>query len=335
MNRNRIARTELDQLLRENLLDADTYRKVAALYPLGRWDWLSLGRWFLLFGAISAAAGLVTLLRSLFVFTLLHLAFGLALAAGGLFVAGRALGQRRWRWSALTAELLGGGTLVGLSFVLGAIFDTGSGDWPALLFFDLIVLLALSYALNNVLLLILSGVVFFTWFGGETGYSSGWGAYWFGMNYPLRFLGMALLIATVGFAHLKAEHGPWAVYRGFSKVWISFGLFLAEMALWLLSIFGNFDTIEGSWREAPAGELVFFNLCCAALNIGLLQAGIRYSYRMLRAYGATFFIIQAYTLFFTYVGGYLGWLFSLLIGGGSALGLALWLESRRRGQAPA
>ncbi|STV57953.1 membrane protein [Klebsiella pneumoniae subsp. pneumoniae] len=33
------------------------------------------------------------------------------------------------------------------------------------------------------------------WFGAETGYVSGWGAYWLGMNYPIRFVlfGGALL----------------------------------------------------------------------------------------------------------------------------------------------
>jgi hypothetical protein len=331
MNRNSVVRGELDQLLREGALDPTTHRQLAELYPLGRWDWRSLGRWFLVFGAVSAAAGVVILLRDVFVFTLPHMAILLTMAAGGLFAGGRKLRQRSWRWSALTAELLGGFALIGLSFVLGLIYSTGSGNWPALLLIDLVALLILSYALNNILLLILSAVVFFTWFGGVTGYSSGWGAYWFGMNYPLRFLGASALIALMGLVHLNAEQGPLAQWRGFSKVWISFGLFLAEMALWLLSIFGNFGDIDG-WHEASTGELVIFNLGWAALNLSLVFVGIRYSYRMLRGYGATFFVIQLYTLFFTRIAEQLGWLASLIIAGGSALGLALWLESRRREQ---
>jgi hypothetical protein len=331
MNHNNAVRGELDQLLREGLLDSTTHRQLAELYPLGRWDWRSLGRWFLIFGAITAAAGVVILLRDVFVFTLSHLAVLLALVAGGLFFGGRKLRQRSWRWSSQTAELLGGFALIGLSFVLGLIYSTGSGNWPALLLIDLVVLLVLSYALNNILLLILSAVVFFTWFGGVTGYSSGWGAYWFGMNYPLRFLGASAFIALMGLVHLKVEDGPLAAYRGFSKVWLSFGLFLGEMALWLLSIFGNFGDMD-AWHEATAGELAIFNLAWAALNLSLVYVGIRYSYRMLRGYGATFFIIQIYTLFFTQIAEQLGWLASLTIAGGSALGLALWLENRRREQ---
>jgi uncharacterized membrane protein len=329
MNRNRTVRAELDQLLREGALDAAAHRRLSELYPVGAWDWRSLGRWFLIFGALTCAAGVAILLRDVFTFTLQKLAVGLALAVCGLFAAGWMLRRRSWTWSGQAAELLGGLALIGLTFVLGIIYSTGSGNWPALLLIDLAVLLALSYALNNILLLILSAVVFFTWFGGVTGYSSGWGAYWFGMNYPLRFLGAALLIALAGYAHLKAERGPLAARRGFSKVWISFGAFLTEMSLWLLSIFGNYGSID-DWRRAPAGELLLFNAAWAIFNGGLVFAGSRYNYRMLRGYGATFLIIQIYTLFFTRIAEHVGFLASLVIAGGTALALAFVLESRRR-----
>ena len=60
----------------------------------------------------------------------------------------------------------------------------------------------MTSALANPLLLVLSAVVFFCWFGGVTGYASGWAMYWFGMNYPLRFLlddeGRRQLLASSG-----------------------------------------------------------------------------------------------------------------------------------------
>jgi hypothetical protein len=331
MNRNRTVRAELDQLLREGELDADACRQLVPLYPLGAWDWRALGRWLLIFGALTAAAGVVILVREMLQleFTLKRLAFALAVAMAALFAAGQALRRRGWPWSAQATELLGGLALIGESFVLGIIYSAGSGNWPALLLIDLLLLLALSYVLKNLLLLIVCAVVFFTWFGGATGYESGWGDYWFGMNYPLRFLGAALLIVAMGVAHRQAESGPLAGYRDFSKVWISAGLFLAEMALWLLSIFGNFGSMY-VWHLASFNELLLFNVLWAALNLGLLFIGARTSYRMLRGYGATFFIIQFYTLFFTRVAESLGWVLSLFIAGGAAFALALWLERRRR-----
>ena len=330
MSRNGRIRGELDQLLREGVIDTATHGRIALLYPTGTWDWRSLGRWFLIFGVIAAAAGAVILLRDVVVFTLWHLAALLAVLLAGLLAGGWVLRQRRWAWTGRAAELLGGFALIGLSFTLGLIYSTGSGNWPALLLVDLVLLLALSYLRANILLLCVSAVVFFTWFGGVTGYSSSWGAYWFGMNYPLRFLGAALVIAALGPAHILAEHRAMAPYRGFGKVWLSTGLFLAEMALWLLSLFGNFGDIDGPWHEAEAAELLLFNGAWVLLNIALVYAGVRFAFRMVTGYGATFFIIQLYTLFFAHLAEQLGWFASLVVAGGSALALALWLESRRR-----
>ena len=331
-SRNRRVRRELDELLREGLLDVAKHAQLSARYPLEGWDWRSLGRWFLLFGAISVMAGLVILGRTLFDFTLEKLAVLLGVATIASF--GGAQWLKRTRpglvLTASSLELLGGLLLIGLTFNLGAIFSTGSGNWPALLLIDLLVLLALSYALNNPLLLILSAVVFFGWFGGFTGYASGWGAYWFGMSYPLRFLAAALAIIAIAVIHQQSERGPLARYRGFFKIWLSGGLFFAEMALWLLSLFGNFDLESHRWHLGGPAELALFNLLWAGLNVSLVWLGARLAMRMLTGYGATFLIIQIYTLFFAHLAEDFGWLLSLLITGGGALALTFWLEQRRR-----
>ena len=102
-------------------------------------------------------------------------------------------------------------------------------------------MIPLAYALHNVFILILSAVVFFVWFGGFTGYSSSWGAYWFGMNYPLRFLLAGAIIILVGLLHRFSEEKILVNYRDFYKVWLSVGIYFSEMALWLLSLFGNFN----------------------------------------------------------------------------------------------
>ncbi len=57
-------------------------------------------------------------------------------------------------------ELLGGLTLIGLTFTLGIIHGSGSGNWPALLLIDLLILLPLTYLLRNALLLTLTVVIF-------------------------------------------------------------------------------------------------------------------------------------------------------------------------------
>jgi Predicted membrane protein (DUF2157) len=327
--RNKIIRAELDQLTREGLIDTTVHKNIAQLYPLTKWNWTSLSRWFLIFGAVSAVAGAAILLKDIFEFSFQKLAILLGIVMVVLFAGAFVLRQKGFGRTAASAELLAGFALIGLSFTLGIIYSTGSGNWPALLLIDLILLVPLTYGLNNSLLLILSGVVFFVWFGGRTGYESGWGMYWFGMNYPLRFFGAAVVFCTMGFGHMMMESGFLSRYRGFAKIWISLGLFLLEMALWLLSLFGNFgDMME--FRFAPNEELVLFNVVWLVVNIALVYLGSRWRFGMLTGYGVTFFIIQLYTLFFAHVAESLGWVFSMFVAGGTALVLALYLESRLR-----
>lgn len=325
----RLMRRQLNILRREGLLDSATHARLLATYPVDDWDWLRLGRWFTVFGAISVAIGGGLLATNFLELTLRELAIFLALLVFGLFAGGWRLRASRLVWSRRSLELLGGLTLIGLSFTLGAIYSRGSGNWPALLLIDLLVLLPLAYALHNVLLLILCAVVFFTWFGGMTGYLSGWGAYWFTMNYPMRFLVAGVAIAGVGSLHRIAESGPLHRYRDFFKVWLSSGLFFAEMALWLMSLFGNFGSVFERYLET-AEEIFLFNALWAAFNGVLLYLGGRFGLRMARAYAVTFLTIQAYTLYFWQVWGRLGIIFGTFAAGAATLALVVFLERRVR-----
>lgn len=321
---------QLNRLLREGVIDDGLHARLSARYPTTTWDWTSLGRWFGVFGAISLAVGIGLFAREWTEFSMVKLAWGLGLLMVALFTLGLKLDRARFTITSLSLQLCGSLTLIGLTFTLGYIFSTGSGNWPALLLVDLVILIPLAYILRNVLILILSAVVFFVWFGGFTGYSSGWGAYWFGMNYPLRFLLAGIVIILVGLLHRVNEDSLLANYREFYKVWLSGGLFFSEMALWLLSLFGNFNLEESRWHNETAGELLLFNLLWTGLNIGLLFLGAKYLMRMLRGYGVTFLIIQGYTLFFWHVYGDLGLILGSAVAGASALGLVFWLEEQRR-----
>jgi hypothetical protein len=80
-----------------------------------------------------------------------------------------------------------------------------------------------------------------SWFGTETGYMSGWGAYYLGMNFPLRFVlfGGALIGLSLLFKR-------YAHFRDFAHSTYVMGLLYLFIALWILSIFGNYgDLIVG------------------------------------------------------------------------------------------
>ena len=81
------------------------------------------------------------------------------------------------------------------------------------------------------------------WFGAETGYVSGWGAYWLGMNYPIRFVlfGGALLALCYGAQSLLRQRQLFTVSK-------AMGLTYLFIALWIMSIFGNYDA-DNWYRE--------------------------------------------------------------------------------------
>jgi hypothetical protein len=326
-----IMRSELGVLRREGLLDASTYGELRALYPSGRWDFSSLSRWFLIFGAIAFISGVAILGATIFEPTLPKLAMLLGVLIVGCFYTGWVLRTRSMTWTKRSLELVGGIAVIGLSFTLGIIFSSGSGNWPALLLIDMLILLPLAYLLRNVLLVILNLIVFFAWFGGVTGYISGWGAYFFGMNYPMRFLIAGISMASFGLVHRGAEQQRLRAYDGFFKVWLSGGIFFSEMSLWLMSLFGNYGSIFNSHLES-AGELFLFNAMWAGANVGLLQLGSQYQLRMLRGYAMTFLLIQAYTIYFWHIAEHLGPVFAAFLAGAVTLGLVVHFESKRRGQ---
>ena len=333
MNRTQVSKivhSESEVLIRQNVIDIDLFNKIRALYPTTKWDWHSLGRWFLFFGSISTLAGAVILFREHWGFTLQNLALLLGMLLAILFAGAFRLKQKNYSLTARALELLAACDIIGLTFTIGMIYSTGSGNWPALLLIDLIIILPLAYALHNVLILILTALVFFTWFGGVTGYISGWGAYYFGMNYPLRFLCASAFILIVAAIHLISEKGLLASYRGFFKVWLSTGLFFGEMSLWLLSIFGNYGDMKSGWHDAEASELLLYNLVWAVANCFLIYFGSARLMKMVVGYGATFLIIQFYTLYFSYVAPTLNPLIATTLAGLVALGLVWYLEGMRR-----
>jgi hypothetical protein len=326
----RAVREELALLVRQEILTAAQFEALQTRYPAGRWDVHSLGRWALVFGAVSTAVGASFLFHQFVGFNLETGSMVLAFSICFLLLLGQRSRRKQLILAARALELLAGIALIGLSYTIAFLYAKHGSNWAGPLLPDLAILLVMSYALLNPLLLVLSIVVFFSWFGGVTGYLSGWGAYYFGMNYPLRFLAAAVVMCAFAVIHMKSESGPLERYRGFSKIWLSAGVFFGEMSLWILSIFGNFGDLHNFRYEADEFELLVYNLLWGGANALLIWFGTARAARMLVGYGVTFLVIQLYTLFFQYVAGALGPFLTMLAAGGSALWLAFYLEGKRR-----
>jgi hypothetical protein len=177
---------------------------------------------------------------------------------------------------------------------LGKAIDTGSGHFSLLFLLATLVYGVLGVALSSKLIWIFSILSLGAWLGAETGYVSGWGAYYLGMNYPMRFvlLGAVLTGFSFGFKHI----GRLAEFRHATYV---LGLLYLFIALWLLSIFGNYGS-HASWYDARQIELFHWGMLFALAAIAAIVYGLKCDDYTSRAFGITFLFINLYTKYFEF-----------------------------------
>jgi hypothetical protein len=324
---NRRIAAELDDLVQQQVLAPGEARRIAERYPTTKWDILVLVRWFTILGAVTAGAGMVILAKE-YVNAMRLGEMGLLAAMFGFIFLGRYLARERDLVKTGAAlELAGGLALQGLTLLLAIDFSTGSKNWPALVGTQSALLAALAYLLGNRLVLIHAGVCFFAFFGGETGYMSGWGAYWLAMTYPVRFLAMGIVFLGVAWLHATLLRGA---YQGFSRVFAHLGLLDIHLALWFLAVFGYFED-RVRWSDNNGERLAFSALWGLVSLLCLWLAGTT-AQRILRSYGLTFLVINIYTFYFQFVAwnSAEAWWLHLLLVGGSLVWVGFALERHLR-----
>ena len=130
------------------------------------------------------------------------------------------------------------------------------------------------------------------WMGTETGYMSGWGAYYLGMNYPLRFVLFGALLTGCA---LALEHHP--IAHRFFRATLAMGLLYLFISLWIMSIFGNYGDMR-QWERVKQIELFHWSIIFGAVACGAIYHGLKYDNDMTKGFGLTFLGINLYTRFF-------------------------------------
>jgi hypothetical protein len=181
----------------------------------------------------------------------------------------------------------------GAIIFLGKTLDNGEGHFSLLLLLASLIYGALGLTLSSKLIWVFSLLSLGLWFGAETGYMSGWGAYYLGMNYPLRFVFFGIVLAAVSF--LFKRYRP---LKNFSHSTYVLGLLYLFIALWILSIFGNYS--EHSWLDVKQIELLHWGLLFAVTAIAAIIYGLKYDDYPSRAFGITFLFINLYTKYFEF-----------------------------------
>lgn len=178
---------------------------------------------------------------------------------------------------------------------LGQVLDNGSGHFSILILLTTISYAILGLWIPSTLIWLFALFSFGAWFGAETGYISGWGAYYLGMNYPLRFIffGAILILGSYLFKYYCPSK------KSFFKITRTVGLLYLLIALWILSIFGNYGDID-SWFNVKQFELFYWSILFGLVALVVLGHGIKFDDPVTRGFGLTFLFINLYTRFFEY-----------------------------------
>jgi len=182
----------------------------------------------------------------------------------------------------------------------GAIFEFGEAIGAGPEHFSLLILASciiygiLGLALRSNLIWLFSLLSLGSWLGAETGYLSGWGAYYLGMNYPLRFTLFGALLTAAAFAIEQTDR-----FKFFFRSTLVMGLLYLFISLWIMSIFGNYGDMD-TWYRVKQIELFGWALLFGLVACAAIYHGLRYDNAITKGFGLTFLFLNLYTRYFEY-----------------------------------
>lgn len=177
-------------------------------------------------------------------------------------------------------------------YLLGDMVSSDDPNVSYLVLLSFLIYAAVGYGLGSNLIWLFALLSLGGWLGAETGYASGWGAYYLGMNYPLRFVlfGGLLTLAAVSVPAVGR-------FKELHKATLVMGLLYLFVSLWLMSIFGNYGDMD-SWGGVHQMELFHWSILFALASGAAIFAGLRRDDGILRGFGLTFLLINLYTRYF-------------------------------------
>ncbi|SER36998.1 DUF2157 domain-containing protein [Pedobacter rhizosphaerae] len=319
----------IEQWTNDGLITEETSTKLRKSYEAKDFDWLRLAQyafWVALACGVIALGSLLIdntilkYLQSIYNTPNIVIAIISAGIAAWLYILGfrRKKNQSHLKFSneaiVFSAILLTANAIA----YFGKSIDNGSGNFTILILISVIIYGALGYAFKSRLIWIFALISLGAWFGTETGYLSRWNYYFLGMNYPLRFVAFGAIITAASFLMKKMPN-----LQHFFQVTYIAGMVYLFVALWGLSVFGNFASLE-EWYSVRQLSLFYWALISAAVCVASTFIGLKYRDDVAREFGITFLFINLYTRYFEYFWD--SWHKALFF---SVLAASFWLIGRK------
>lgn len=288
----------------EEIISSDESKKLKDSIELSKFDWKRLAKYSFWIAGISLVISIFAMLADEVIMEFVKQIFRLpamskfllfSLCSAAFYYVGfyrkKSKPQKVFtnEFLLFIGAILTGGALA----FLGIALDTGSGHYSVLILLASLVYLGIGSFFPSAPMWVLGLVSLGSWFGTETGYISGWGAYFLGMNFPLRFVMFGLTLIALSFLFKKSS------FSYISKSTYIMGLLNLFIALWIMSIFGNYGDM-GTWHAASIAERFFWSLLFGGAAIGSIIWGLKNDDGVARGFGITFLFINLYTKYFEY-----------------------------------
>jgi len=182
----------------------------------------------------------------------------------------------------------------GVVYQFGKMLDTDSEHFSLLLLLSFGIYGLIGFFSKSNLIWLFALLSLGSWLGTETGYASGWGAYYLGMNYPLRFVLFGVILVMTAFVFEKKYN-----FGRLFKTTLAVGLLYLFISLWMMSIFGNYGDIK-SWSSIKQIELFHWAFLFGLVAAGAIFHGLKFGNGMTKGFGITFLFINLYTRYFEY-----------------------------------
>lgn len=294
----------IDTWKSEDIISQEESEKLKKSIELSKFDWHRLAKYSFWIAGISLAISVSAILLDNAIMELISKIFCLPDMAKSVFLGICSAGLYYWGFrrkrtkpvKTFTNEfiLFIGAILTGAAIIFfGAALNTGSEHFSILLLIASIIYLGIGGFFPSSPVWVLGLISLGSWFGAETGYVSEWGAYFLGMNYPLRFVLLGALIIAVSFltSRGKFAHTSTSTYI--------MGLLYLFIALWIMSLCGNYGNME-TYHAATVAERFTWSFIFGAAAICSIIWGLKNDDAIARGFGITFLFINLYTKYFEY-----------------------------------
>ena len=333
MNIDREKAEFLDEMIQswenEKIISSETAAQLKNTYETKSFDWRKLAQYSIYIALACGVFALGSLLIDKEILDLISKIYNTPnyvisivslLLAAWMFLIGNKRRRSRPKEQFTNDALLFIGVMLianGLAY-FGKSIASDSNHYSLIFLLAVPIYAALGYFFKSKLIWAFALFSLGAWFGTETSYISRGNLYFLGMNYPLRFVLFGFVLTALSFILNRLPKQQFLFQTTYF-----IGLLYTFSALWMLSIFGNFASID-AWYNTNQLQLFGWAILSIAVCLLTFFIGFKYKNEMAREFGATFLIINLYSRFFEYFWD--NWHKAIFF---LVLGISFWLIGRK------